>query len=748
MRVLVTGASGCLGSGVIEGLSARGVSVVAFSRTPPASLPSDTTFISGDIRDAEAVRRAMQGCDVAAHFAWVVRPLRSGDETQAINVGGTRNVLDAMEDTGCGRLVFASSVLAYGARPDNPDRLTESSPLRPNPGLLYSEGKAAAEALIEQRGVANARCRSTMIVGRGVSNYNLDLGALPFLVRGEGTTRMQMLHEEDAVRFHVLACLSDVEGPVNVASEDVVHLDEGAEIAGKRILDLPPRVVDGYLATTWRLGLSDIDPTSKDALAYWPVVDCTQLSEKWGFACVWDTRAALRDFARSTMRTRFVGRRLVEPPWRFRLARPAPSPAAGPESDDSLGVSRLGRDLLARAYEASAPVLGDNAPGASLAQRSLFGDRAWEAAAPALARATDAAKPGRRHWIRAAGLRRERRLLERDERELAMSDTVLPALHDEELAARIDLLADLFIHSATVLAVAEAVVARVLASTEPGPSLAAALQTGEVPAGAALAVEVVHLGRALEGRLDLADVAKLNPSGLMDAMDDRSPAAAARVRELLASCAGWRIDPADIASPVLTDPRILVAAGLRATSLDRVTPPTDTRRASPARRAVAGLLAQRFAARRLNEQFAVRLRAAVLERGARLAGAGVLPSADDAFRLTLAQLAGPPAEMDPTGPRPRFADGPELAVLGTSGPLVLATANVTLPLTALVPAVDTVVGWFDTPRCDGAVAASYLGLPFLTGQEGAVPPSTQILTVGATNDGLMDPINQYSPRVH
>ena len=56
----------------------------------------------------------MKGCDAVAHLAWAVSPLKSADDTHDVNLGGTRNVLDAMEATGCRRIVFSSSVTAYG----------------------------------------------------------------------------------------------------------------------------------------------------------------------------------------------------------------------------------------------------------------------------------------------------------------------------------------------------------------------------------------------------------------------------------------------------------------------------------------------------------------------------------------------------------------------------------------------------------------------------------------------------------
>ncbi|HEX6388006.1 MAG TPA: NAD-dependent epimerase/dehydratase family protein, partial [Solirubrobacteraceae bacterium] len=125
MKVLVTGATGVYGRGVVERLVRAGHEVVAMARNGPRALPPGVTFAQGDVAEYADVQRAMDGCEVVAHLAFVVSPLKSEDETRRINLGGTQNVLDAMAAAGARRLVFVSSAMSYGANPDNPPLFTE-----------------------------------------------------------------------------------------------------------------------------------------------------------------------------------------------------------------------------------------------------------------------------------------------------------------------------------------------------------------------------------------------------------------------------------------------------------------------------------------------------------------------------------------------------------------------------------------------------------------------------------------------
>ncbi len=112
MRVLVTGGTGYLGRAVVRALAARGHEPRVFARRATAA-GLDGTSVDGDVRDADAVARAIRGCDAVVHTAalvsiWRRRPA----DFDEVNVGGLAHVIDGAARSGAARIVYTSSFLA------------------------------------------------------------------------------------------------------------------------------------------------------------------------------------------------------------------------------------------------------------------------------------------------------------------------------------------------------------------------------------------------------------------------------------------------------------------------------------------------------------------------------------------------------------------------------------------------------------------------------------------------------------
>ncbi len=119
MKVLVTGGSSLIGAGVAASLVARGDAVVVQQRNRSARIDAhEVRQALGDIRDADVVAAAADGCDAIVHLAAKVGVVGDWEEYRSINVDGTRNVLAAARQHGIGRLVHVSSPsVAHGGEP-------------------------------------------------------------------------------------------------------------------------------------------------------------------------------------------------------------------------------------------------------------------------------------------------------------------------------------------------------------------------------------------------------------------------------------------------------------------------------------------------------------------------------------------------------------------------------------------------------------------------------------------------------
>lgn len=148
---LVTGGAGFIGSNIVHALVRQGKHVRVLdnlSRGKLANLDGvldRISFIQGDITDWEAVREAMQGVDYVLHqaaLASVPFSVEHPEQTTAVNVMGTLNLLMAARDAGVKRFVFASSSSVYG----NADQLPVQEDLPPAPISPYGASKLAGEA--------------------------------------------------------------------------------------------------------------------------------------------------------------------------------------------------------------------------------------------------------------------------------------------------------------------------------------------------------------------------------------------------------------------------------------------------------------------------------------------------------------------------------------------------------------------------------------------------------------------------
>jgi nucleoside-diphosphate-sugar epimerase len=209
MRVLVTGATGFTGGRLARHLQKVGHTVAALVR--PASVTraeplarNGIEITIGDLTDASAVRRAVEGCEVVYHIAATYR--EAGQSTRAysqVNVEGTRHVLDAAAAAGARRVVHCSTGGVHGHIEHPP--ANETAPFAP--GDVYQRTKLEAERLASDYGrrgeVEVVVVRPIGIYGPGDMRFlkmfrGIARGRFPIL--GRGTVFYHLTFIDDLVR--------------------------------------------------------------------------------------------------------------------------------------------------------------------------------------------------------------------------------------------------------------------------------------------------------------------------------------------------------------------------------------------------------------------------------------------------------------------------------------------------------------------------------------------------------------------
>ena len=249
-RVLVTGGVGYIGSALVPELQARPEveRVVVFDSLAgglPANLfeadVSDIDFRDGDVRNYGEVESAMRGVDSVIHLAAITGAASTHDrreETFAVNLEGTRNVLTAAEKVGVDAVTFASSCNLYGRAPhENVDETTDPQPINP-----YAESKAEAETLLSEfDGQATALRLSTNYGHAPGVRFNLVVNTFvfraltgrPLTVYGDGSNWRPFIHVRDSARAFADATLEPDAWPEPVynvgATEENYRISEIAE---------------------------------------------------------------------------------------------------------------------------------------------------------------------------------------------------------------------------------------------------------------------------------------------------------------------------------------------------------------------------------------------------------------------------------------------------------------------------------------------------------------------------------------
>jgi UDP-glucose 4-epimerase len=298
MRVVVTGATGNVGTSVVRALVAdpQVEEIVGVARRAPQWQPARTRWVTADVVSSP-LEPVFEGADAVIHLAWLIQPSHDARQLRAVNVDGSRRVFEAAVRAGVEVLVYASSIGVYSPGPKD-GRVDESWPNEGIPTSFYSRHKAETERLLDERedairivrlrpalcfkGEAGAEIRR-LFIGPLLPSPLVHPRLIPILPLPPGLA-VQAVHTDDVAEAYRLAATTPgARGAYNIAAEPALDADELGRVLGARPVTVPARVVRGLAKATWRARLQPTPPGWLDMGLNVPLMDTTRARAELGW---------------------------------------------------------------------------------------------------------------------------------------------------------------------------------------------------------------------------------------------------------------------------------------------------------------------------------------------------------------------------------------------------------------------------------------------------------------------------------
>jgi UDP-glucose 4-epimerase len=297
--VLVTGICGRLGRRLARMLH-RDRRVVGLDRRVFRGCPKDIHAYQVDVRRKKTKDVFRQEHPVALVHLGVLHDLRASPaDHHTWNVVGLQRLLEYASQYGVSKIVVLSSANVYGARPDNPQFLSEDAPLQ------ASESFSAVRDLVEVDMLAQSFfwkhpevetviLRPGHILGavrNAPSNY-LRHNVVPTLLGYD--PMMQVIHQSDVVRAILLALVPGVRGIFNLAGPPAVPLSRIVELTGRAHVAMPLSVLRTAVDRLWRIHASSFPAQELDFIRYVCMVDDARARQELGFTPAYGLEASVR----------------------------------------------------------------------------------------------------------------------------------------------------------------------------------------------------------------------------------------------------------------------------------------------------------------------------------------------------------------------------------------------------------------------------------------------------------------------
>ena len=303
-KIVMTGIGGRLGRLVAKRLHRLGThKVVGLDRRPVSDLPKDIEQLNVDIRSRRAREVFRSGqVDAFIHMGLMHDPRKSSQELHSWNVRGTSQLLEYCHDFNVRKVVLLSSANVYGPRPDNPQFISEESPLMASldfPAIrdLVEADMQATTFFWRAQGqdMETVILRPVHILGsvhNAASNY-LRLKRIPVLMGFD--PMVQIIHEEDAAHAIVAALKPGVHGVLNITGPGEYPLSVLVKETGKPTVPIPSSMAYYLVGQLWKLHLTSFPVPELAHIQYTCMVDGTRARRVMGVVPKYSLKETIRD---------------------------------------------------------------------------------------------------------------------------------------------------------------------------------------------------------------------------------------------------------------------------------------------------------------------------------------------------------------------------------------------------------------------------------------------------------------------
>ncbi|HEX5820272.1 MAG TPA: NAD-dependent epimerase/dehydratase family protein [Solirubrobacterales bacterium] len=321
LTIAVTGPTGEIGKPFVRALEATPEvgRVLAMARRPfdPRELGwTKTEYREGDILDRAAVDDLVADADVVVHLAFIV--VKATASSYDINIEGSRNVFGATVAAGVPRLVYTSSVAAYGYH-DHSGPLTEEMPTRGTEQHAYSHQKAEVERVLDEAladAATDAYVFRPCIVAGPEAPALLDqlpylrledkvpvaalrlIGRLPAVkpVLPDHGVPFQLVHHDDVAAALVAGVLGRGQpGVYNLAGSGEVRWSDVAKELDWYAFRIPRGAIDVTANVVGRIPQLAVEAGWLEALRVPMLMDCTRARQQLGWRPAYDGRQTLHE---------------------------------------------------------------------------------------------------------------------------------------------------------------------------------------------------------------------------------------------------------------------------------------------------------------------------------------------------------------------------------------------------------------------------------------------------------------------